>query len=94
MKDCNKRKVVFDNAYFIDRDTGERIYLPGKVPFEVEVEEVAVTMGSIEFPRIGEVSGQMVIDTMGGMFEEEPRERKPLSRQESFGRYLRKGKKW
>lgn len=44
--------------------------------------------------RPGKVSGQMVIDTMAEMFEEEPRERKPLSRQESFGSYLRKGKKW
>ena len=84
----------FDKAFIVFGDGSQRIEIQGKVMVETTFEKMRETMGSMSFPRIGEVSGQMVIDTMAEMFEEEPRERKPLSRQESFGSYLRKGKKW
>ena len=87
-------KMVFDNAVIVFGEGSERIELSGQVMVEATLDKVRETFAAIEFPRIGEVSGQMVIDTMAEMFEEEPRERKPLSRQESFGSYLRKGKKW
>lgn len=83
-------KMVFDNAVIVFGEGSERIELPGQVMVEATLDKNRETMGSMSFPRIGAVSGEMVIDTIG----EEPRERKPLSRQESFGSYLRKGKKW
>lgn len=83
-------KMVFDNAVIVFGEGSDRIEIPGQVMVEATLDKVRETFAGIEFPRIGEVSGEMVIDTIG----EEPRERKPLSRQESFGSYLRKGKKW
>lgn len=87
-------KKVFDNAVIVFGEGSERIELSGQVMVEVNLDKVRETFAAIEFPRIGAVSGQMVIDTMACMSQGEPRERKPLSRQESFGHYLRKGKKW
>lgn len=83
-------KMVFDNAVIVFGEGSERIELSGQVMVEVALDKVRETFAGIEFPRIGAVSGEMVIERIG----EEPRERKPLSRQESFGHYLRKGKKW
>lgn len=90
----DKESTGFEKAFIVFGDNCMPIGRPGKVMVEVTLDKDRETFAGIEFPRIREVSGQMVIDTMACMYEEEPRERKPLSRQESFGSYLRKGKKW
>lgn len=95
----DKESTGLEKAFIVFGDGNNRIEIQGKVMVDglIDFEATASSMGSMTFPRIGEVSGQMVIDTMAELyelFEEGPRERKPLSRQESFGSYLRKGKKW
>lgn len=87
----------FEKGFIVVRGTGKRIHLSGAVMAEMNLSKDRETMGSMSFPRIGEVSGQMVIDTMGEMLEEiSDEEDKPKrgGRQDAFGKFLRKGKRY
>lgn len=87
----------FDNAVIVFGDGSNRVEFPGKVMLGVTFEKARETMGSMSFPRIGEVSGEMDIITIGEMLEEiSDEEDKPKrgGRQDAFGKFLRKGKKW
>lgn len=93
----DRESTGFEKAFIVSGDDCMPIGRPGKMMVEVSLEKDRETMGSMSFPRIREVSGKMVIDTMGEMLEEiDDSQDKPKrgGRQDAFGKFLRKGKKW
>lgn len=86
-------KRVFDNAVIVFGEGSNRVELPGKVMLEITFEKARETWASMSFPPIGAVTGEMVIDTIEETLDSQEKPKRG-GRQDAFGKFLRKGKRY